>query len=29
MKAIGYNTPGPIDRPDSLLDLEIEKRPRP
>ena len=25
MKAVGYKTAGPIDRPDSLVDIEIEK----
>ncbi len=25
MKAVGYNTPGPIDRDDALIDFEMEK----
>ncbi len=25
MKAVGYNTPGPIDREDALIDFEMEK----
>ncbi len=25
MKAVGYETPGPVERPDSLIDLELDK----